>query len=61
MTEFEDPLGPLDPNFAENFRRDMRRPACQLYLVSPLDVGGDFPERLARALMLAPWPRSSSV
>ena len=54
MTEFEDPLGPLDPNFAENFRRDMRRPACQLYLVSPLDVGGDFPERLARALDAGP-------
>ena len=54
MTEFEDPLGPLDPNFAENFRRDMRRPACQLYLVSPLDVGGDFPKRLARALDAGP-------
>ena len=24
--------------------------ACQLYLISPLDVLGDFPERLARAL-----------
>jgi thiamine-phosphate pyrophosphorylase len=23
---------------------------CQLYLISPLDVGGDFPQRLARAL-----------
>ncbi len=23
---------------------------CQLYLISPLDVGGDFPERLDRAL-----------
>lgn len=23
---------------------------CKLYLISPLDVGGDFPERLARAL-----------
>ena len=23
---------------------------CQLYLISPLDVGGDFPERLIRAL-----------
>ena len=53
MTE-EDPLGPLDPTFAENFRRDMRRPPCQLYLVSPLDVGGDFPERLARALDAGP-------
>lgn len=25
-------------------------PACQLYLISPLDVGGDFPARLTRAL-----------
>jgi thiamine-phosphate pyrophosphorylase len=24
--------------------------ATQLYLISPLDVGGDFPDRLARAL-----------
>lgn len=24
--------------------------ACQLYLISPLDVGGTFPDRLARAL-----------
>jgi len=24
---------------------------CQLYLISPLDVGGDFPDRLARALL----------
>jgi thiamine-phosphate pyrophosphorylase len=29
-------------------------PACQLYLVSPLDVGGDFPARLERALTAAP-------
>ena len=27
---------------------------CQLYLVSPLDTGGDFPERLARALDAGP-------
>ncbi|WP_343806830.1 thiamine phosphate synthase [Alteraurantiacibacter aestuarii] len=27
---------------------------CQLYLISPLDVGGNFPERLARALDAAP-------
>ncbi|MEZ5693012.1 MAG: thiamine phosphate synthase [Altererythrobacter sp.] len=26
------------------------QPRCQLYLISPLDVGGNFPERLARAL-----------
>jgi len=24
--------------------------ACQLYLISPLEVGGDFPQRLARAI-----------
>ncbi|PAX09308.1 thiamine phosphate synthase [Sphingomonas lenta] len=50
----EDPLGPLDPDFAANFKRDDRRPPCQLYLVSPLDVGGDFPDRLARALDAGP-------
>jgi thiamine-phosphate pyrophosphorylase len=27
---------------------------CQLYLISPLDVGGEFPDRLARALDAAP-------
>ena len=45
---------PLDPDFAAQFERDPRRPACQLYLVSPLDVGGDFPERLAAALDAGP-------
>jgi thiamine-phosphate pyrophosphorylase len=50
----EDPLGPLDPDFAAAFRRDIRRPACQLYLISPLQVGGDFPDRLARALDAGP-------
>lgn len=29
-------------------------PNCQLYLISPLDVGGPFPDRLARALDAAP-------
>lgn len=28
----------------------MTTPSCQLYLISPLDVGGNFPDRLARAL-----------
>lgn len=50
----EDPLGPLDPNFATQFRRDDRRPPCQLYLISPLDVGGAFPDQLKRALDAGP-------
>jgi thiamine-phosphate pyrophosphorylase len=40
---------PLDPEFADLFEPSAR-PPCQLYLISPLDVGGDFPERLERAL-----------
>jgi thiamine-phosphate pyrophosphorylase len=52
--DIEDPLGPLDPNFAASFTRDIRRPPCQLYLISPLDVGGAFPDRLARALDAGP-------
>ncbi|HEX8308220.1 MAG TPA: thiamine phosphate synthase [Allosphingosinicella sp.] len=40
---------PLDPEFAHLFE-PTARPACQLYLISPLDVGGDFAERLERAL-----------
>lgn len=28
----------------------MNSPDCSLYLISPLDVGGDFPDRLDRAL-----------
>ncbi|MBW6532110.1 thiamine phosphate synthase [Sphingomonas citri] len=50
----DDPLGPLDPDFAVNFQRDDRRPPCQLYLISPLDVTGAFPDRLARALDAGP-------
>jgi len=45
---------PLDPDFAAQFVRDPRRPACQLYLISPLDVGGGFPDRLAAALDAGP-------
>lgn len=33
---------------------DDHSPACQLYLISPLEVGGAFPERLARALDAGP-------
>jgi thiamine-phosphate pyrophosphorylase len=40
--------------FADQFQRDMRRPPCQLYLVSPLDVTGGFADRLARALDAGP-------
>jgi thiamine-phosphate pyrophosphorylase len=32
----------------------MHTPPCQLYLISPLDVGGDFPERLDAALAAGP-------
>lgn len=40
--------------FAEQFIRDDRRPPCQLYLISPLDVGGGFADRLRRALDAGP-------
>jgi thiamine-phosphate pyrophosphorylase len=40
--------------FADQFERDGARPPCQLYLISPLDVGGGFAERLARALDAGP-------
>jgi thiamine-phosphate pyrophosphorylase len=40
--------------FADQFVRDDRRPPCQLYLISPLDVGGGFTNRLARALDAGP-------
>jgi thiamine-phosphate pyrophosphorylase len=32
----------------------MSEPSCQLYLISPLDVSGTFPDRLARALDAGP-------
>jgi len=31
-----------------------KQPVCELYLISPLDVAGDFPARLERALDAAP-------
>src|SRR4028118_442508 len=43
----------LDPNFADMFE-PARRPPCQLYLISPLDVGGGFPARLEEALAAGP-------
>lgn len=48
MTDFDDPLA-LDPDFADRFRSEGRG-QCELYLISPTDVGGDFPDRLAAAL-----------
>ncbi|MES2988333.1 MAG: thiamine phosphate synthase [Pseudomonadota bacterium] len=54
MTEDEDGLPPLDPNFAAQFRRDDRRPPCQLYLISPLDVTGGFADRLKCAFDAGP-------
>ena len=52
--DIDDPLGPLSPDFAAQFVRDGKRPPCQLYLISPGDVGGGFGERLARALDAGP-------
>ena len=46
MTDDELTLDPSD--FASRFDRGDRGP-CQLYLISPLDVGGDFPARLDQA------------
>ena len=43
----------LSNDFAAQFPRE-RRPACQLYLISPLDVTGTFPDRLHRALDAGP-------
>ena len=39
----------LDSDFADQFERG-RRPSCQLYLISPPNVGDDFPARLEAAL-----------
>ncbi len=43
----------LDPDFAARFDRGGRDP-CQLYLISPLDVAGAFPEQLKAALGAGP-------
>ena len=48
MTGEDDDLT-LGPDFAERFGRADRGP-CQLYLISPRDVGGGFPDRLRQAL-----------
>jgi thiamine-phosphate pyrophosphorylase len=43
----------LDPDFAAQFERVKRGP-CQLYLISPPDARGSFPDRLAAALDAGP-------
>ncbi|HEY5713716.1 MAG TPA: thiamine phosphate synthase [Allosphingosinicella sp.] len=48
----DDALG-LDPGFAARFDAGSRG-NCQLYLISPLDVDGDFPARLEAALGAGP-------
>ena len=52
-TNDEDALA-LDPDFSGRFERHNRRLRCQLYLVSPLDVDGDFPAQLTAALDAGP-------
>jgi thiamine-phosphate pyrophosphorylase len=46
------PLGswPLAQERAKGLRMTDTTPSTQLYLISPLDVSGDFPQRLERAL-----------
>ncbi|WOK37175.1 thiamine phosphate synthase [Sphingomonas sp. C3-2] len=44
----------LDPNFAGRFERDPRRPACQLYLISPPKIDEGFAEQLEAALSAGP-------
>lgn len=44
----------LDPNFAQRFERDPRRPACQLYLISPPVIDAGFAEKLQDALAAGP-------
>jgi thiamine-phosphate pyrophosphorylase len=53
MNDIDDPLA-LDPAFADRFERQSTQPPCQLYLISPLAVGGDFPHRLSLALDAGP-------
>jgi thiamine-phosphate pyrophosphorylase len=49
----DDDLPPLDASFGERFARE-RRPACQLYLISPPAIDAAFTDRLTRAVMAGP-------
>lgn len=53
MSEAEADGVALDPGFAARFEPVARGPA-QIYLISPLEVGGDFPDRLEAALSGGP-------
>jgi thiamine-phosphate pyrophosphorylase len=49
MTDDEDALS-LDPDFGRRFERDLNRPPCQLYLISPASIDEIFVDQLAAAL-----------
>lgn len=49
MTDFTDEELKLDPHFADRFERDMRRPSCQLYLISPPVIDAGFEDALKAA------------
>jgi thiamine-phosphate pyrophosphorylase len=54
MTDTDtDTLPPLDASFGERFVRE-RRPACQLYLISPPAIDAAFADQLKRALDAGP-------
>jgi len=44
----------LDPGFGDLFQREKGREPCQLYLISPPQIGADFSDRLKAALDAAP-------
>jgi thiamine-phosphate pyrophosphorylase len=46
-----DEMEPLDPGFADRFEQEGRRLPlpCQLYLISPPEIGPDFPDLLSAA------------
>lgn len=56
MSDFEDDFDPetLDPGFAARFEGGRRRPACQLYLISPQNLGDNFAQELDAALGAEP-------
>lgn len=53
MLETEPDTPPLEGSFAARFTCE-KRPPCQLYLISPLNVSCSFPDRLCRALDAGP-------